>query len=269
MTRRGIVASLMTAVMLPVLIGLGIWQWQRLHWKEALVEEIRLAGEAPPAIMDESLPTKSWKLYQRVLAKGAFDHLQEQRVWTSGTGTNGESKSGWRVLTPMFFDRPGPPDHICEFPPVIMVDRGAIFGPLPSLGNKPLGPVLVEGRLFAGESSPFVGSKGGKAGEWTLADLDAMLKALRPPGEQCIGTAPTPEALRTNALPLLLVAETATGTDLPPPQPRKIELANRHLEYALTWWSFAGILLVVYGLFIWGERRKPHLRDPAQGRGAS
>jgi surfeit locus 1 family protein len=252
MKRRALVASAMTALMLPALSALGYWQMQRLHWKEALIEEIRVAAEAPPSVMDETLPTRAWRPYQRVAARGVFDHAQEQRVWTTREG-----KSGWRILTPMFFDRPGSPAHLCEFPPVVLVERGVVFGPLPSIGDKPPGPVAVEGRLFPGETSRFVGAKGSAPGEWTLADLDAMAALLHPPGPQCQGNAPSDEALRANLAPLILVAETATGTDLPQPAPRRIELSNRHLEYALTWWSFAGILLAVYALFMRGEMRRP------------
>jgi surfeit locus 1 family protein len=250
MTPRAILATVMTAIMLLVLLWLGMWQWERLHWKEALIAEIKASNESAPITLDETMPTKEWKPFQRVKATGLFDNMQEQRVWTSDEG-----KTGWRIITPMFFTRPGPQDHICQFPPVILVERGVAFGKLASLAEKPLGPVTVEGRLFQGDTSAYVGSAGSKPGEWTLADVEAMAKVLRPPGEQCIGTLPTPQALKSNLLRLVLHAETPTGADLPSPEPRTIQLSNRHFEYALTYWSFAGILLIIWLVFLRGEWR--------------
>ena len=41
-----IVPALMTLVMLPVLIGLGSWQWQRMAWKQDLIAKIAARATA-------------------------------------------------------------------------------------------------------------------------------------------------------------------------------------------------------------------------------
>jgi surfeit locus 1 family protein len=263
MTRRAIIATLMTAIMLPVLFGLGLWQWQRLAWKEALIISLKAADDARPKVLDETFPSKSWAEFDRVEAKGIFDHAQEQRVWTASEG-----RTGWRIITPMFFERPAPGDHMCNFPPAVYVERGMEPGNIPRKSDRPLGKVEVAGRLFRSETSQFVASGSTRPGEWTLADLPAMAKTLHPLGAQCRTAFATPEAVRTNVLPLLLVAANQTGFDLPVPQKREIVLANRHFEYALTWWSFAGILFVIWVLFLRGElrRAKPQLPADKAGR---
>ncbi len=252
MSRRLIVATVMTALMLPVLIGLGVWQWQRLAWKERLIAQLSAQNDMAPRRIDETFPTLSWTAFDRVEAEGVFDNSQEQRIWSGVDG-----RTAWRVVTPMFFPRPQPGDHICNFPPVVFVERGLLPDGAARPIDRPLGRVKVKGRLFPSESSRFVPAAGGTPGEWTLADLTALGAALRPPGPQCTGALPSPEALKANLLPLLLVAETSTGDDLRmAPGPRRIELANRHFEYALTWWSFAGILLIIYAVFWRAERRR-------------
>ena len=43
---------------------------------------------------------------------------------------------------------------------------------------------------------------------------------------------------------------------LPAPRPSRIELPNRHLEYALTWWGLAVTLVAVYFGFVIGQLRR-------------
>ena len=40
--------SAITAICLAILISLGVWQYQRLHWKKALLAEVEAAVTAPP-----------------------------------------------------------------------------------------------------------------------------------------------------------------------------------------------------------------------------
>ena len=39
------------------------------------------------------------------------------------------------------------------------------------------------------------------------------------------------------------------GEGGPAPASGRMELSNRHLEYALTWYGLAAVLLVIYGIF--------------------
>jgi len=57
----------------------------------------------------------------------------------------------------------------------------------------------------------------------------------------------------TRPAPVFLVAETSTNPDwkaLTPGLPPVI-LSNRHLEYALTWFALAGVLVAIYGGMLW------------------
>ncbi len=46
--RRLVIPTLITAVMLAILVGLGVWQLQRLQWKLGLLAAIDHAEASPP-----------------------------------------------------------------------------------------------------------------------------------------------------------------------------------------------------------------------------
>ena len=62
--------TLLTVPALLVLLGLGTWQVQRLHWKEALIAE-RQAGLAAPAT--------DWTVQPGIERMTAF--LETKTVW--------------------------------------------------------------------------------------------------------------------------------------------------------------------------------------------
>ena len=54
--RRGfpVLPTLMVLIVLPILIGFGIWQLQRMHWKDALLVELQRNSALPVAQLDPS-----------------------------------------------------------------------------------------------------------------------------------------------------------------------------------------------------------------------
>ena len=54
----------------------------------------------------------------------------------------------------------------------------------------------------------------------------------------------------------------AKESDVPGGWPKggqtRLTLTNNHLQYALTWFGLAGVLLVIYGVYVWGAYRGPH-----------
>jgi surfeit locus 1 family protein len=70
---------------------------------------------------------------------------------------------------------------------------------------------------------------------WFTLDADAMAKAAG-----LTGVAP---------FTLDLVAGAAPSNDWPRGGQTRLDLPNNHLQYALTWYSLAGVLIIVTGLF--------------------
>jgi surfeit locus 1 family protein len=257
MTRRAIVATVMTAMMLPVLLGLGLWQWQRMGWKEALIARLEASAAAPPlpfAEVREALraePDPAAQVGRRVALRGRFLHDREQRVWTVREGAQ-----GWRIVTP--FAIAADEDARCPPGPVALVIRGfvpdALADPARRAAGQTPGEVALVGRLRASEASAFVGSAGSRPGEWSVADLPAMAAALSLAGG-CEGGSGQGDDATGGVLPLFVEAEDAAPPPAPQPDLAPIAPPNRHFEYALTWWSFALILLAIYALFMRAERR--------------
>lgn len=93
MTRRvPIAATLLVALAVAAMIGLGIWQLQRLHQKEALLA--RLAADHDlPAMTFPRVPLGDDLLFRRA---GAF--CLQPTAWRSEGGHDARGKSGWRQI---------------------------------------------------------------------------------------------------------------------------------------------------------------------------
>ncbi|MDF2780841.1 MAG: hypothetical protein K0S96_645, partial [Geminicoccaceae bacterium] len=102
--------TLVAAGGFAVLLALGTWQVERLHWKEALIAERAAQLAAPP----EPLPAQSddWRAwdFRRVTVAGEFRHEAEQLYGVAAVA----GRVGHDVLTPLVR-----PDGAA-----VLVDRG-------------------------------------------------------------------------------------------------------------------------------------------------
>ncbi|MGF1619862.1 MAG: SURF1 family protein [Rhodomicrobiaceae bacterium] len=235
-----ILPAVLTLAALGVLIGLGNWQLDRLAWKEALIERIeaRANGEA----VSMALAKEAWEgerdvEYYRVLLIGRFLHAYERHLYGIVDGN-----AGWRVITPL--ETSGGD--------IILVDRGIVPEPLKDAAKRGEGQIagtveLVGIARAPGAPSAFTPDNQPAANRWFWRDVDGMIASL-------------PEELRTRVLPFMAEAE---KMDVPGGWPRGgatyLDLPNRHLEYALTWFGLALALLGVFGVY---ARRK--LYEPRQ-----
>jgi surfeit locus 1 family protein len=244
MSRSALIATVMTAIMLPVLVALGAWQWQRMHWKAAMLDRLAKADQAAPREYAFDPAGTEFGFPDRVTVRGRLNHVKAQRVWVPTP--DGKSE---RVLTPLTLAGDFRGDG-CGMTPTLFVDRGIRRSDAAPEVAPPAGDVVISGRLFNTESSAFVSSSG-TTGLWTLIDIAAMGEIIRPPAHDCV---PDPDV--PIVAPVFLEAEAASAPGAPQPMKRAITLSNRHFEYALTWWSFAIVLLVVYALFMRNMRHK-------------
>jgi surfeit locus 1 family protein len=220
----------LTLVALPafgILIGLGLWQLDRLAWKTALIEERQMAL-ARPAIEAPADDTALAKLdYQRVSLAGRFDHAHELHLAAISVKGDG----GYRVLTPLIRDDGGS---------AVLVNRGwvpyAQKDPRTRGESLADGPIVLEGvavrprpkAMFDADNDPV-------RNDWYWIDLDAMAEAT--------GRALSPVIV--NALPGLGVRE-----GFPRAEPTEVRLVNNHFQYALTWFALAAGLAVIYLLLL-------------------
>jgi surfeit locus 1 family protein len=205
-----------------ILAALGVWQLQRLAWKEAVLAAIEARLAAPPVVLP-AVPDPDADAYLAVAAEGAF-LPGEALVLASPRGLG----PGYRLITP-FETADGQR---------ILVDRGF----LPEARRhdpRPPGPARIEGNLhWPDEADRFTPPPDAAAGLWFARDVPALAAAL--------GTEP------------VLVVLRASDEAAPPARPLPLDTAaipNDHLEYALTWFALAAVWLGMTGFLILRIRR--------------
>ncbi|WP_119389951.1 SURF1 family protein [Taklimakanibacter lacteus] len=221
-----------------VLVGLGVWQLQRLAWKEALIAERDLRVAAAPVPLDQAL--KEFDAdhsveFLKVETDGIFQHKAEAFMLTTEGGV-----PGFEVVTPL-----ASADGI-----VVLVDRGFVPEPLKDPAKRPdsqpPGEVQVNGivRRHVGGRGPFTPDNDPDGNIWYWWDIPAML-------------AYADVAPDARVAPFVLHVQPGAGAKtLPAPVTVDSSLTNNHLQYALTWFSLAAVLVVMAGFLIRQTVRK-------------
>jgi len=219
-----------TVTALPIfilLIGLGVWQIERLHWKEGLIEARAAALAAPTAALPTDLAAARGMEFRHVRATGEFLHQHEFFLGAS----NDAGVTGYQVVTPL---------RLADGA-VLLVNRGWIDAglkdPSKRAAGEIAGPVTVEGLLRlppAGRPNWFVPDNRCDIDYWFWIDIPAMAR--------CGGL--------DRVLPFYVDAGPAPNPGgWPKGGVTRTELPNDHLQYAITWFSLAAGLVVVYLLY--------------------
>lgn len=216
---------------LMVLVGLGVWQLQRLEWKEGLIAE-RAARLAQPPVPLEQVPAEGWRDFElrQVLVRGRFLHDRSMEIVNRSHG----GRPGAHIVTPLAIDGGG----------TLLVDRG--WAPprkvrRPDEMQRPEGIVDVRGVLRAGgPTSAWVPDNEPAKGIWFYPDPAAMAAAA---------------GLDESKPYIVEAAGTPAGQGYPIGGQTITQLRNSHLEYALTWFGLAAVLVGVYVAY--HVRRQP------------
>lgn len=222
---------------LAALIALGVWQLERRTWKHDLIAHIAAESAAPPRDLVEVLTgPEDRRAYAHVEADGELDASRAVHVFAP----EGQGGADYRVIAPLDYGEGR----------IILVDLGtitedekkALSGPVPPAAG---GQIHVEGILRPSESAGWTTAAPDlKSNRWYVRDVPAIAAAL--------GLKDVP--------PFVLQAETPNAGGLPRPVAFRPDLADNHLAYAVTWFSLALILCVVYVLF---NLKRSDDKDPA------
>jgi surfeit locus 1 family protein len=217
--------TIAAAIGMAILIALGVWQLQRLKWKEGLlahVAALQTAQAQPIGPVLDGLSRGRDVDFTRVavtcpgLASAPFVELYSVR----------DGQAGARLISAC------PVDSLRYR--TVLVDRGFVVDTVsarPPVDAAAQAPVLLVGVLRVPERGNFVTPKN-RPDRWFTRDAAGMAAALRVP----------------QPAPVFLMAETATNPEWKAlvPAPLPAEIPNRHFEYALTWFGLAGSLACVY-----------------------
>ena len=222
--RPQLAPTLITIPIVLLCLGLGVWQVQRLHWKEGLIAQRAAALSMPRVAVPQSLAEARRLELRRVTDRGIF--LNDKEILVHAIGPEGGA--GFDVLTPLR-ETGGR---------VVFVNRGFVPGQLKDRAmrraGEPTGVVRVAGLLLL-PTTPglFVPGNQPARGEWFSIDLAAMGKA----------------AGLSRIAPFYIAADAAPNSGLWPRGGVSLpQLPNHHLQYAITWFSLAVAALVIYFL---------------------
>lgn len=238
MRGKGLVGLTIAALAaLAVLIGLGVWQLDRLKWKEGLIAQIEARATAAPIALEdaEALAAKGRDpSYLRVRVEGRFHHGRERTLYATADG-----QPGWHVITPL--ETPGGK--------MVLIGRGFVPDALKDPSSRKLGQIeqvvevtgLVRNPeqqgLFTPDNEP-------AANRWFWRDLQGMSVSMFP-------------SSAVEIAPFFVEAE---KSEVPGGWPEggqtRLVIVNNHLQYALTWFGLAACLLGVYVAYVWGQFRR-------------
>lgn len=201
-----------------VLIWLGLWQVDRLGWKQQILANIdaRLAAAPAPLRLDA---TEAQDEYSRVTLSGIPDG-NELHVLVSGTSAG----TGYRVIVPFTLDDGAR----------ILVDLGLL--PLDAKNAAPLiAPMQISGTLLwpddRNDSTP---APDFSRNIWFARDVAIMSDALDTLPLMVVASQTSPADPRLTALPVTTA-----------------DIKNDHLEYAITWfllalvWAIMSMVLIL------------------------
>jgi surfeit locus 1 family protein len=222
-----LVPTLWLIPMLAILIGLGTWQIQRLHWKLDLLARIHTGLTSAPVFLRDALPAYDADRiaaadYRRVKVRGLFENGEE--IFFFSIGSDGEAV--YHVITP-FLMRDG---H------TLLVDRGYI--PTQMLGS----PAWKAGDLDGQRTISGIIRKPG-APNWFTPPIDKAKRIVHTRDPQTLAKV---FGLK-NTYPMFLEADaTPNPGGWPKGGVTVVDLPNNHLQYAITWFALALGLLGVY-----------------------
>jgi surfeit locus 1 family protein len=226
--------TVITVPSLIVLLGLGTWQVQRLHWKENLIAERTARTTAAPVALPrpgEESPAETLAQldFRHATATGRFQH--EKEMYLAARTMNGNV--GYQVVTPLVLADGG----------VVLVNRGWVptekKDPATREAGQVTGAVGIDGVIrLPGKQNWLQPDNEPARNNWFWSDLPAMATHA--------GIAPD------SLVQVFLEAGPAPNPGgYPLGGQTRVNLPNDHLQYAITWYALAIALAVIYVAYHW------------------
>jgi len=230
---RFLMPAILTLVMLIGLLGLGSWQMQRLQWKLQQIAKIEARQNTPPLRLqnqaDIGVLTEAQHHYQPARLRGSFGSqlgFWYTQIHNPPSGITPQQRRGYHVLS-AFYLADGA---------AVLIDRGFVPAsekdalPAPSQALQEIDIILRwpdKRGLFDADDSPsqnlfYVRDPKVIGQYWQLA-LPPVI------GEMVASRQATPT--------WPLAGQT------------RLVLSNRHLQYAVTWYGLALVLVFISGLW--------------------
>jgi surfeit locus 1 family protein len=217
---------------LALLVGLGVWQIQRLHEKEALIASVEAGLSAPPLPLGDALAqgpaSAEWR---HVRVTGHFLHDKELYVFARGP----MGAVGVDIVTPLVMEDGG----------TVLIDRGFVPEALHESSTRQAaqvtGDLSLTGVLrLSQQPGLFTPAPNTNTRLWFVKDVPSMANALG------------------LTVPALVIEADATPNPggWPLGGQTRVEFPNDHLQYAVTWF---GLALALMGVYLFYHRSRGRL----------
>lgn len=211
-----------------ILVSLGVWQVQRLAWKQDLLTRIEAEIAADPVPLETALDPQ-FRRYAPVTLTGAFGEGYIRML-----ASRRSIGPVYRIIRPFTPEGAEPVLVDTGWSPVSQPVQGAPQVRLTLTGNLDA-PIEADGMTPPPDLTE---------NTWFARDVPAMAEAL-------------------DTRPVLVVLRDAPQTDLGV-TPWPVDTAgipNDHLQYAITWFSLATIWLAMTTYFVRRSARAPDPKD--------
>ncbi|MBY5816566.1 SURF1 family protein [Rhizobium leguminosarum] len=228
--RLPVFTGILVLIALAILISLGTWQVERLHWKEGLIADIaaRQAASPVPLADIEAMAAAGGDIeYRKVTATGRYINNKERHFFATWRG-----QTGYYIYTPL---------ELADGR-MLFVNRGFVpydnKEPETRMQGQLTGEQTVTGlarEKLPGKPSWVVPDNDVAKNIFYWKDLDVMAESV---GLE-----------KASVIAFFVDADsTPNPAGLPIGGVTQVDLPNDHLQYAFTWYGLAAVLLVVVAI---------------------
>ena len=198
---------------------LGIWQLQRLEWKNGIIEKIE--KNLKTTISYEEFNNIEDDEFKLMKLQGEF--LHDRHFNLLSRTYNG--KAGTHVLTPF----------LANNGELLLVNRGWVKAD--GDYDEPKGIIEIEAVIRTSQKPGWLALENDPAkNHWFSIDLPEIYKSLNKPAK------------------IFYLDRVSEDKSFPLALPKKIQLHNEHLQYVITWLSLSFALVVMYYFRFWKNK---------------
>ena len=234
---------------LAVLIALGNWQVARLAWKEQLIADVnsRVATAAikAPGPAQWATISRDTHVYTPVTLTGTYDHQSEVHVWFALNKPKGGPVGGPGYLILSRFTTSQGWD--------VIVNRGFVPDAMKEAPSRPdtlvAGSQTITGLMRFDEPKNWNSPKADKVKNvWIVRQISEMVAYLKL------------DPVKT--APYWIDLTKGQGINgLPQGGETRITFTNTHLQYAMTWYGLAIVLVLVFAVWLVKALRSPEIDE--------
>ena len=221
MRRAMIVPLLFGLIGAGILVSLGVWQVQRLAWKQAVLAEIAAVVDGEPGPLAAALHPTFTK-YAPVRLTGRTTG-QEVHVLVSRKNIG----AGYRIISGFDSAQDGR----------ILLDRGFVRTGARTDPRPPVTLTVIGNLHRPDDRTSATPANDQDANIWFARDIEDMARVL-------------------GAEPVLVIARGDTGQGVEAMPVSVTGVPNDHLQYAITWFSLAVVWLGMTAFLLWRIKRR-------------